>query len=497
MTIPVSGLIVLCVASYFIFMQRDDLLLLAVVMNAFAAASVVNLGGAFPIGITPYFFAAGLLTVRLAPRWIAGKVPFFRGEPTAAYLRAIALFIILCVFSAFILPMLFAGLPVDVPRAGVALHRQIPRAPLHWSFSNGGQAAYMMLNFFVLLEFLRKSSEAGFPVRLARAFAIAGLLAAAVGLFQVTCGHLGMTFPEWLFNSNAAWGQSPNQHIAGGFSRMSATFVEPSEAGKFFACWMVFELTMAMSSGRAELWHWLFATIATVALFLTTSSTGYVIAAVSWCVAVEQTVTTLFRSGLLRVRKMAAIVGAFGGAIVVMLLVPGVWYLLNTALFEKQTTESAIDRGATLGRAVDVFFHTFGLGAGLGSNRAMSIALYVLSNLGLVGSILFVYILLKPCLMARIAERSSDISRDLRGFIRASGAAFAANFAGLLISGAEITGPEFWILLGMLLAGTRQAWLIENGVLGWFTDGSMISANRSHPDISHKAVSCGLRPTTS
>lgn len=497
MTIPVSGLIVLGVATFFIFMRRGDLLLLAVVMNAFAAASIVNMGGTFPIGITPYFFVAGLLTIRILPRWIAGKVPFCRGEPTAAYLCVMALFIVLCVFSAFIFPVLFDSLPVDVPRAGVALHRQIPLAPLHWSFSNGGQAAYMILNFVVILEFLRKSNEAGFPARVARAFAIAGLLAAGVGLFQVTCGHVGMTFPEWLFNSNVAWGQSANQKMAGGFSRMSATFVEPSDAGRFFACWMVFELTMAISSRQAELWHWLFATIATVALFLTTSSTGYVIAAVSWCVAVGQTVIVLFSSGLVRVRQMAAILGAVGGAIVVMLLVPGVGDLLNAALFEKQKTDSAIDRGATLGRAVDVFFHTFGLGAGLGSNRAMSIALYVLSNLGLVGTILFVYILLKPYLMARIAEGSPDISPDLRGFIRASGAAFAANFVGLLISGAEITGAEFWILLGMLLAGTRQAWLIENGVLGLLTGGSLTSSHPLQPDRSREDDSSGLRPATS
>lgn len=497
MNIPVSGLIVLGVTTYFMFMRRDDLLLLAVVMNAFAAASVVNLGGAFPIGITPYFFVAGLLTMRLWPRWIAGKVTFFRGEPTAAYLCVMALFTLLCVFSAFILPMLFDSLPVDVPRAGVALHRQIPLAPLHWSFSNGGQAAYMILNFFVILEFMRKSNEAGFPARLSRAFAIAGLLAAGVGLFQVTCGHVGMTFPEWLFNSNVAWGQSAGQKMAGGFSRMSATFVEPSDAGKFFACWMVFELTMAISSRQEELWHWLFATIATVALFLTTSSTGYVIALVSWCVAVGQTTAVLFTSGLVPVRKMAAIVAAVGSAIVVMLLVPGVWDLLNAALFEKQQTDSAIDRGATLGRAVDVFFHTFGLGAGLGSNRAMSIALYVLSNLGLVGSILFIYILLKPYLMARIAATSPDVPQDLRGFIRASGAAFAANFVGLLVSGAEITGPEFWILLGMLLAGTRQAWLIENGLLGLMGDGLPNSPDARHLETSHNDIGGGLRPSIS
>jgi hypothetical protein len=413
-----------------------------------------------------------------------------------------AIFVALCVLSAFILPNLFESLPVDVPRAGVPSHRQIPLAPLHWSLSNGGQAVYMILNFFVILEFLRKCEEEGFSVMLAKAFTLSGLLAAGVGLFQVACGHLGMKFPTWLFNSNFAWAQNSAQEIGGGsgrmsFSRMSATFVEPSEAGGFFACWMVFELTLAISSRRAEVWHWLFATLATIALFLTTSSTGYVIAAVSWSVAALQNATTLFSTGFIQVRKAAAILGAVGGALLALLLVPGVWDLLNAVLFEKQMTGSAIDRGATLGRAVDVFFQTWGLGAGLGSNRAMSVVFYVISNLGLFGGILFVYLLVKPYLMARLATRSPEISKELRAFIRASGAAFAANFVGMLVSGAEISGAQFWLLLGMLLVGTRQAWLFEHGVLGvpageWLISGDDL--RRFEP--SYGDAGSGLRTTT-
>jgi hypothetical protein len=496
MSIPISGLIVMAVAMWFMFMRPEDLVVLAVVMNAFAAASVVNIGGGFPIGIAPYYFVAALITIRLLPRWITGKILFFQGEPAAIYARIMALFVVLCVFSALILPRLFESLPVDIPRAGVALHNQIPQAPLHWSLSNGGQAAYMILNFFVILEFLRKCNTEGFSATLAKAFTLSGLLAAGVGLFQVACGHLGLKFPAWLFNSNVTWGQSPEQKMAGGFSRMSATFVEPSMAGGFFACWMVFELAMAMSSRRAELWHWLFASIATVTLFLTTSSTGYVIAAVSWSFAAAQMAATLFSKGVIHARQAAAILGAIFGGIIVLLLVPGVWDLLDAVLFEKQKSESAIDRGATLGRAVDVFFQTFGLGAGLGSNRAMSVAFYVLSNLGLFGTILFVYLLVKPYLMARIATRSPGIPRELRAFIRASGAAFAANFVGLLVSGAEITGPEFWILLGMLLASTRQAWLFENGVLGVPSHEWLISHDGLRRLEASSGTAAGLHPTT-
>jgi len=485
------------VSMCFMFMRPDNLVLLAVVMNVFAAASVVNIGGGFPIGIAPYYFVAMLVTVRLLPRWIAGKVLFFEGEPAAHYARVMAIFVALCVFSAFILPNLFEGLPVDVARAGVTSHRQIPLSPLHWSLSNAGQAVYMILNFFVILEFLRKCCDERFPAKVANAFTLSGILAAGVGLFQVACNRGGVKFPTWLFNSNVAWGQNAGQGIAG-FNRVSATFVEPSDAGRFFACWMVFELAMAMSSRRSELWHWLFASVATVLLFLTTSSTGYVIAAVSWSVAAMQMTGTLFSTGIIHVRKAAAIIGAVGGAILVLLLVPGVWTLLDAVLFEKASSGSGVDRTATFGRGVDVFFETWGLGAGLGSNRAMSVPFYVLSNVGLLGTFLFAYLIVKPYLMVRIARRSSEMSREQRALMRAAVATFAANLVSMLVSVAEITGPQFWILLGILLTCLRQAWLVENGGLAVATDEPRLSYDELRRlEVSYADGGTGLRPTTS
>lgn len=462
MSAPASGIVVVVISFWILVARPKDLILLAVVYNVFAAIAVVNVGGSFPIGIAPYYLAASFIALRFAPKIASGKLRiFFKGEPAVSLSRAMALFVIVCVVSAFALPNLFNGVPVDVPRAGVPTAHQIPSAPLHWSLSNLGQAIYMVLNLFVILEFLLRSEDSAFTGRAARAFEISGLLASLVGLSQVACIHSGLRFPTWIFNSNDAWAQNTNQLIAGGYHRMSATFVEPSMAGGFFACWMVFELTLAVSSSRSELVHWAAATVATVLLVLTTSSTGYLIATVTWTIAALQTVITLFRTGLVRVRKTTAIICAIGGALLALLLVPGVWDLFSAVLIEKQNTESALDRGATLGRAINVLLSTWGLGAGLGSNRAMSLLFYVLSNVGVLGTALFVYLLVKPYLMATSIMRSLPISRELRGFIRASAAALAAFLVGQLVSGAEITGSQLWVLLGMLLAGLRAAWLAD------------------------------------
>jgi hypothetical protein len=460
MSAPASGIVVVVISVWILVTRPKDLILLAVVYNVFAAVAVVNVGGGFPIGIAPYYLAASLIALRFAPKIASGKLRiFFKGEPAVSLSRAMALFVIVCVVSALVLPNLFAGVPVDVPRAGVPTRHQVPSVPLQWSLSNLGQAIYMVLNLFVILEFLLRSEDSAFIGRTARAFEISGLLASFVGLSQEVCIHSGLRFPTWIFNSNEAWAQNTNQLLTGGYHRMSATFVEPSMAGGFFACWMVFELTLAVSSLRSELAHWTAATIATVLLVLTTSSTGYVIATVTWTIAVLQIVVTLFRTGLIRARKTTAIVCAIGGALLALLLIPGLRELFSAVLIEKQNTESAIDRGATLGRAINVLLSTWGLGAGLGSNRAMSLLFYVLSNVGMLGTALFVYLLVKPYLMATSIMRSVPISLELRGFIRASAAALAAFLIGQLVSGAEITGSQLWVLLGMLLAGLRAAWL--------------------------------------
>lgn len=160
MSIPLSGLIVMAVTTWFVVMRPDEMVILAVVLDAFGGASVINIGGGdFPVGIAPYYFVAAVIAVRILPLWVAGRIKFFAGEPAAASARTMALFVVVCVASAFVLPRLFAGLPVDVPRAGVARTNSIPQAPLHWSMSNCGQAAYMVLNFCVLLECLRKCKD--------------------------------------------------------------------------------------------------------------------------------------------------------------------------------------------------------------------------------------------------------------------------------------------------------------------------------------------------
>lgn len=109
MSIPLSGFIVMAVTVWFVVMRPDELVILAVVLNAFGAASVINIGGGdFPVGIAPYYFVAAVIAVRILPQWVAGRIKFFAGELAVACARTVALFVVVCVASAFVLPRLFA-----------------------------------------------------------------------------------------------------------------------------------------------------------------------------------------------------------------------------------------------------------------------------------------------------------------------------------------------------------------------------------------------------
>jgi hypothetical protein len=456
---PISGLILLpCSLAVFAFAPAR-LSEWAVFVAIFQAAAIINLSGGFVFGLAPYFLAALLIAARTVPQWLSRRIRFARNEPALMHIRSMALFVGWTTFSAFALPVLFAGTPVDDPRAGVDVSYYF-RMPLHWSFSNAGQAAYMLLNFLVILHMLQMSERPHYIERLQRIFSFSGACVVMIGAYQMICGRTGLSYPTWLFNSNAAWAQLSNQYF-NGINRVTATFPEPSSTATFLSAWILFELTIVVGRRLKSAWRWACLIGGTIVLMETASTTGYLTVGAMCAVICWTTLKTVLTRGRLNVKAMLAMSIAIVGAAGVLATVPDARSFLDGVLFNKLSSGSAIHRTATLGRAVGVFVDTLTLGAGLGSNRATSLFFYVLSNLGCPGVILLC------CLLVQFW---SQYSRCIRGraslsvkiFVRASGAAFAATLLAMMFGGAEITVPHLWILWGMLAAGLRHAWLLDN-----------------------------------
>jgi hypothetical protein len=139
--------------------------------------------------------------MRVGFKWSNGRIRFQRGEFAQNHLQIAAFFVVWCVISAFLMPILFEGTPVDSPRAGAEAVFYLA-LPLRWSFSNAGQAGYMMLNFFVLLAFADFSATRP-SARLMDAFTYSGVIVVLVGFYQMIASRFGLPFPASFFNSNA------------------------------------------------------------------------------------------------------------------------------------------------------------------------------------------------------------------------------------------------------------------------------------------------------
>jgi hypothetical protein len=243
-------------------------------MAIFQGAAVINLGSAFSFGLSPYFFTASLLAIRVAVRWISGRVRFRKGEFAQNHLKVTTLFVAWCVASALLLPILFEGTPVDSPRAGAEAVFYLA-LPLRWSLAMQVRLATWCSTSLFWSPSRIFCTERPFE-RLMDAFTYSGVIVLLVRFYQIICYSVGLPFPASFFNSNGTWAQNYNQLIGLGWHRVSATFVEPSEAGGFLSGWLLFELILANWGPTKQTRHWIFATLGCVVLLATTSSTGYV-----------------------------------------------------------------------------------------------------------------------------------------------------------------------------------------------------------------------------
>lgn len=463
MSVPVSGLILIPL-TIGIFCFSSYLAEWAIFTAVLQGAALVNVSGGFAVGLSPYFLVAALMAALVVPQWATGRLWFAPEEPTRQNIRVLAVFVLLCVVSAFVLPVLFRGLPVDSARGGVD-RSYFEQTPLHWSFSNAGQAGYIVLDFLLLLRLVQVSAIPGRLDRLISAFSWSGMFVVAVGLYQMLCHWSGIPFPTWLFNSNKAWSELPNQLIGNGFSRVTATFVEPSQAASFLAAWAVFEVSLAVGGARHDGRHWLFAALGSVVLVATTSTTGYVTAAVMWIVMMWDCIRTALRHGIIKTKPTLAAIALGGIASLTLLLSKNADLLFRAVVLNKGESASALHRTATFGRAIQVFIDSWGLGVGLGSNRAMSAFFYVLSNLGLPGMILVVWALFQTYAHIRRELWSPYYDRQRQLVLRALAAGFVAVLLAMVFSGAEITQPCLWVLWGLVLASARYNLLLQRQML--------------------------------
>jgi hypothetical protein len=453
MSITPIGLIVIPLSLFIFYFRPKFLIPWAIIVSAFQAASVVNVGGGFAIGVSPYFFVVSLVAIRFTAACLQGRLGFERGDMALDFTRPLLMLAAWGVASAFLLPHLFAGIHVDTPRLGMD---PVATTPLEWSMSNAAQAGYLILNTLFMIYVMWRSTDSYYIDQLASSFVWAGAIASAVGAYQLAAHLLGFPFPEEIFNSNAGWQQLVSQKVAGAW-RVSATFNEPSSAGIFFAAWTTYLLFLTMDRRSASGLLWILFWCGIVMLILTTSTTGYLTAFILIALLISKELGTLAIKGYINEKLLltfAAIVTALGAA---ALFIPDFHQLLSDILWYKSQSHSGQERHSTILVALDVAMQSGGLGVGLGSNRPSGMLFYILSNIGIPGSILIVSLISATRRAVVRAMHAPDPSDKIRAYTRSAAWALAMYCVAMCISGADISSPHLWILWSLVVGYARYA----------------------------------------
>jgi hypothetical protein len=337
------------------------------------------------------------------------------------------------ILVTLVAPVLFDGMTVLAPS------RTIKLAATVFTTSNIAQVIYLTLGVAVVL-FLARSPRSR-PELIGLLVGLTTLLSLWRYLYQL----FGLPFPEGVLDNSPSFAYietAPND-----VERFRGIASEP--AGLAGSCLVTIAYMLPRS---LQLRGWRRAgalLIAAVAVYLgiVSTSTTFVVAGVAIALVAGFAAAAGFLLRRTHLSTIASVVGC-------LMVIGAVWVLPIVADFvestvnEKVNSSSYTDRSSANSMSMEVFLDTFGLGVGLGANRASSFVPSLLSTTGILGTLMFV------AAVATLIWRSTPV-REYRPVVWA----LVALLVGKVISGPDLsdTTGVMWISLGLLSHAARKA----------------------------------------
>lgn len=411
-------------------------LMVATLLGAAAAVKLPALAGA---NILPAhaFLPFYLLAVARLPRGADRAMGSLAYPGPGFWLAA---FVVYGVLSAVFLPRLFAGLieVFSIARDSTGHGGGSFTTPLSPSAGNVTQSLYLVGDLAMFAAVVAHALGGGLStiVRAVLAAAAANLAFAAADVVTY-----GLAVPGWMdFIRNANYGMLVEADVSG-FKRIVGSFSEASAFGGITLVYFAFSFELWLRGIYPRITG-LLAGLSLLAVLSATSSSAYVGLGVYATVVLLRCVAGLI-AGATTQRAAVVVFAVPIGAVLLLFalaLIPPVWTSLadfvDHTLLSKLQTQSGIERSLWNERALEAFFRSFGLGAGVGSIRASSFLVAILANTGVIGLVLLGAMLGS---LAAMAMRGSP-DRRADAFIAAGGwSCFALTIAaGLASSGVDL-----------------------------------------------------------
>lgn len=364
---------------------------------------------------------------------------------------ALFLFLVYATFVTLFMPRVFAGETIVFSIGRVANQVGITSRPLAPGNGNLSQLMRMYISvsaFALALVAVRRRPD---PQLLLKAMTWTTALHVALGLLDLATQATGTT---WLLQPlrTANYSLTLGQNL-GGLNRMMGGFPEPSAYGYFslgmFGFWLGYWYFNKGTTRLPLVWMLLTAFV----VLRSTSSSAYVaFFALSGLFLLRQ----LFRGG-----GISAVVSRQAASLAIMMfallptvaftayllyeLLPAVSAFVDRSLLNKLESDSGVERMSWNIQALQNFWDTWLLGAGLGSVRASNFIAALLGTVGIVGFVLMAQFILRT-LRARPTEESST---ELIALV----AALQMGCAGFLVRALVVQGTPNLHVIFFAMAG--------------------------------------------
>ena len=413
------GIIFISAYGIALFGGRRWVLFVLASSIAFNDSIVIEMGGAT---ITPFYF--GLIVYAICSftiwRGPAAHGSRLHGRTTLIFLLAY------CAFVTAISPALFAGLGVISAANGIDEQVQ-SLTPLAYTSSNFAQVAYLLLNVI----FVWRTQRDGIFER--RHITI-GL---AVGAIVACTALIGNNWPHDLFDN------SPRGFYTIETGRSRGQFSEPSHLGAFaVTATIYFGATLARTKSMRRFAAYGVLTAMSVGL-LYASASGT--AAIGLGAAVFGMLAISLRSRRLGDLRLPVPMFLAGLATVVALtlLLPNIIEVIRSIVDSKIGSTSLTNRSLVDQNSMSVFVKTFLIGAGDGSNRGSSLLLMLLSQIGLIGTTLFLVVAATSIFRGLSTNLNVPAALALIGFLSSA-----------FVSLPDFASPILWSLIAVAHSAT-------------------------------------------
>jgi hypothetical protein len=453
--VSLVGLIVcagILLAGYFC---RGALIIGLIASLAFGSTALMtlgSLGGASPLIYT--FFAALLVTAVAARRRIWRDLGDVFGKIRPIWV--LCSLMVYTIVGAWLFPRLFAGqtsvFVQSKTRKGVI---EAALAPVSGNISQTGYFILGGLTAIALCVLLLQKDRID---QIRRGFLLWCCLHAGMGLIDLTSKLAGAGDVLWPIRT-ASYAMLTEVNEAG-FSRIAGAYSEASAFGGVSLACLSF-CYVYWRKTKSHLARGLSVVLLVLVVF-STSSTAYVgLSVLSLPVAFSILRSLLFG----RVASDEILIITLLSVGVLTALVISVYdegffdpfvHLIDTAVINKASSSSGQERAYWNIKSLQAFLDTSGLGIGFGSSRASSWPIAVVSQLGLVGSLMMAMLL---GVVARGMGRLSPyVDRETDAVVSSVRACTLAGIvAGSLAGGSAEPGMFFFIALAVIVASRVRA----------------------------------------